>query len=138
MSPVSQPTKEAPRFVILFHQVPESNSGSQQGRKNHWDLMIQSREILETWSLEKPFQPHATVAAQKLPPHRLAYLTYEGAISRNRGSVERVDSGYVDGELPADFSAKHFSIRLRSSQLLGIAEFSHVDGDQWTIRFVTD
>lgn len=34
-----------------------------------------------------------TVAAERLADHRLAYLEYEGEISGNRGSVQRIAEG---------------------------------------------
>ena len=111
-----QPSDVGRRFVVLFHQVPASGSEEFQHRSSHWDLMIESGDALETWALAEELLPGKTVSAQRLPSHRLAYLTYEGAISGDRGSVKRVVAGYVEGSLPTDFSAKCFSIRLRSDQ----------------------
>ncbi len=75
-------------FVLLKHDLPE---GSTIG--SHWDLMIQDGDHLATWRLESDlFQTHEQ-SAERLDSHRLDYLTYEGPISGNRGSVRQVDQG---------------------------------------------
>ncbi|MBI5779432.1 MAG: hypothetical protein HZA49_08245 [Planctomycetes bacterium] len=77
-----------PRFVIQKHSKRKSC---------HFDLMLESAGVLKTWSLDRlprvcranPF----TQPIKPLPDHRMAYLTYEGKISRNRGSVKIWDKG---------------------------------------------
>jgi hypothetical protein len=77
-----------PRYVILRHELPP---GEAPGL--HWDLMLESGDVLRTWALEgEPFSM-PQLAAEQLPDHRLAYLDYEGKISGNRGSVTRWDAG---------------------------------------------
>jgi DNA polymerase Ligase (LigD) len=88
-----------PRFVLLYHDCP-----SDYERPPHWDLMLQSGEVLRTWALvELPgawqFERSSAVTvpdaveAEELGDHRLAYLDYEGPVSGERGSVRRVDTG---------------------------------------------
>lgn len=75
------------RFVILRH----SGHGPL-----HYDWMLESGEALATWrTLESPenLAIGNTVEAGGLPDHRLAYLDYEGPVSGDRGSVERVAAG---------------------------------------------
>jgi hypothetical protein len=74
-------------FVIHLH----SGHGAA-----HLDLMLQRGEVLATWRL--PSDPAAlaceeALEATRLPDHRLAYLTYEGPVSRGRGRVRRIDRG---------------------------------------------
>lgn len=77
-----------PRYVILLHQMPADS-----GRPTHWDLMLEDGEILLTWALQA-LPEHGSVAqVQMLPDHRPVYLTYEGPVSGNRGSVRRWDQG---------------------------------------------
>ncbi len=77
-----------PRFVVLLHETPPEYS-----RRSHLDLMLEHAGALRTWALEKPPLPGEIVSAERLPDHRLEYLDYEGAVSRDRGSVSRVDFG---------------------------------------------
>lgn len=80
-----------PRFVILRHEMPADAK-----RATHWDLLLERGETLESWALSRePAQSGLPmeVAAEKLADHRLAYLTYEGPISGDRGSVSRWDEG---------------------------------------------
>ncbi|OPX24012.1 MAG: hypothetical protein B1H04_03060 [Planctomycetales bacterium 4484_123] len=75
------------RFVIQLH----TTAG---GR--HYDLMLQAGKALATWRLETlpaELGPGQHVEAIALPDHRLAYLDYEGPISRGRGSVRIVETG---------------------------------------------
>lgn len=89
------------RFVLLLHETPDDYQ-----EQTHWDLMFETKETLITWTLTPRF---STEELQKIvsldffespvkrrPDHRLAYLDYEGPVSRNRGSVLRLDSGMFE------------------------------------------
>lgn len=74
-------------FVILVH--------TGWGRA-HWDLMLRRGDSLATWQLAA--DPAVLPAGQSMPArrladHRLAYLDYEGPVSRNRGCVARAHRG---------------------------------------------
>jgi hypothetical protein len=79
-------------FVVLEHELPDGSI--------HFDFMfsVPDREALETFAC--PADPLVLdgPAAQvvRLGPHRRDYLTYEGAVSGNRGVVRRVGEGAVD------------------------------------------
>ncbi|MCP4250962.1 MAG: hypothetical protein GY778_28325 [bacterium] len=75
-----------PRFVILHHRLPDGE---------HWDLMLERGDVLATWQLAAdPTAPNALPAvATRIGDHRKRYLDYEGPVSRNRGTVTRVDAG---------------------------------------------
>ena len=79
-----------PRYVILEHDHPH----------RHWDLMLESGDVLRTWRLAEPPQPGRAVAAEPIGDHRRAYLDYEGPIRGNRGRVKRWDGGSCDWETP--------------------------------------
>jgi hypothetical protein len=77
-----------PRYAILLHQMP-----SDSPRPTHWDLMLEDDGVLRTWALADAPENGAAICAQALPDHRIAYLTYEGPVSGNRGHVTRWDEG---------------------------------------------
>lgn len=75
------------QFVVLLHDYPA----------DHWDWMFESANSLLTFrSNPTPFfdEYSKTFPMTLLAPHRLDYLTYEGPISGNRGSVKRLGHGY--------------------------------------------
>ena len=75
------------RFVILKHQ---------DNRNMHYDLMLEGEEKLATWSCSQNPMAHPAAECRRIADHRKAYLTYEGAISRNCGTVQRVASGQYE------------------------------------------
>ena len=73
------------RFVVLRHD----GYGP-----THFDLMFETApgSRLATWRAnEWPLHEDSSLAA--LPEHRADFLTYEGPLSNNRGSVTRVAAG---------------------------------------------
>lgn len=78
---------ETVRFVVLAHDEPAGGL--------HFDLMIEQGGVLATWRC--PIEPEGAAAGplaiERLADHRLHYLTYEGPISGNRGTVRRHDEG---------------------------------------------
>jgi hypothetical protein len=76
-------------FVVLHHQVAQGSV-----RPDHFDLMLQRGGGLETFALDAWPIPDGGCSAIELPPHRLTYLSYEGPIARDRGSVQRVAQGH--------------------------------------------
>jgi hypothetical protein len=77
--------RQVVRFVVLHHV------GFGEA---HFDLMVESLPggNLLTWRC-KSWPPTGGASAQRIGEHRSAYLEFEGALSDNRGSVSRVDSG---------------------------------------------
>ncbi|MDR0521468.1 MAG: hypothetical protein LBH00_06405 [Planctomycetaceae bacterium] len=84
------------RFVILRHQTPAGE---------HWDVLLETEPALAAWSV--PPQNTGGLAfscpAKKLPDHRKFYLDYEGAVSGDRGTVSRIDSGTYEEAAPHQF-----------------------------------
>ncbi|MDA7906860.1 hypothetical protein N9B43_08140 [Mariniblastus sp.] len=60
---------------------------------DHWDLMLEVDNTLWTWHLEELPAPDKPVLGERIPDHRTHYLDYEGLVSNNRGTVNRVRSG---------------------------------------------
>src|SRR5262249_55736250 len=78
-------TTTMPRFVILEHDHPQL----------HWDLMLETGDVLRTWRLGAP-PAEGEFSAEPSFDHRLLYLDYEGPISGDRGRVVRRDRGTYD------------------------------------------
>jgi hypothetical protein len=83
------------RFVVLRHLLPTDSY-----RTNHWDLMLESDKSQDTGliTFELPFPLERVPLVSevvRLANHRSAYLTFEGDISGNRGSVTQVASGSI-------------------------------------------
>ena len=74
------------RFVIHEHH---------RGADVHWDLMLQSGQVLHTWRL--PIPPDAIsdqpVEAVRIFDHPVRFLIYEGPVQNNTGHVFRIDAG---------------------------------------------
>ncbi len=69
---------------MLIHDSP---------RGLHYDLLLESGDVLKTWALPSIPAPGDDIECEALPDHRLIYLEYEGPISGNRGTVTRWDQG---------------------------------------------
>lgn len=87
------PGPDGRRFAILRHSRSE---------ETHWDFLLDlpGRARLATWRIDTdPLQWFAgekkefTAIVRALPDHRRVYLTFEGPVSGDRGTVQRVDSG---------------------------------------------
>ena len=97
------------RFVILLHETPPDSD-----RVTHWDLMLRAGDVLRTWALSEEPGIGRLIDAEALPDHRLAYLDYEGPVSRNRGTVTRWDTGHYTIEQEA---ASCLRLRLHGDRL---------------------
>jgi len=83
------------QFVVLYHQFPPGSN-----RKSHWDLLLEqpnpdSFQLLCFEVSAPPQNWEKTTSAKRLPDHREIYLTYEGPISGNRGTVAQLLKGDV-------------------------------------------
>src|SRR5262245_43783511 len=117
-----------PRFVLLYHDCPPDF-----GRASHWDLMLQSGEVLRTWALgELPqtSRPGQSIDAEELADHRLSYLEYEGPISGERGFVRREDSGTFESLVE---TGDRWEVDLVGRALRGKLTLQHVHERRWKI-----
>ena len=102
-----------PRFAILIHDHPFL----------HWDLLVEQDGALRSWRLlESPERwslasNRPSLRAEPIPDHRLAYLEYEGPVSRERGTVQRWDGG--DAEW-LEQSPKQIVLKLSGNRLSGV------------------
>ena len=98
------PAVTTPRWptVLLFHELPDATS--------HVDWMIASeprgRGPLVTFRLDSridEMDADQGILARRIDDHRAEYLTYEGPISGDRGTVRRLTRGMVvSWERPGD------------------------------------
>lgn len=72
------------RWVILLHDHPFQ----------HWDLLLEGTTAAESWRLMRPAISGEPVAASRLADHRLHYLTWEGPVSGDRGTVQAIHRGH--------------------------------------------
>ena len=93
-----------PRYVVLHHQLSEGQRLRRESHaledvsESHFDWMFENDEALWTWATAShPLLEQVTrLPAAKLADHRKAYLTKEGPVSNDRGSVTRVEEGEFD------------------------------------------
>ena len=118
-----------PRFAILIHDHPFL----------HWDLLVEQAGVLRSWRLlECPDRwllatRPITLSAEAIPDHRLAYLDYEGPVSRERGSVQRWDSGRVEW---LEQSEQMIRLKLEGKRLQGMLMLTQPDDAQlWRAVF---
>src|SRR5262245_49200386 len=119
-----------PRFVLLHHETPPGYP-----RGTHYDLMLEQDEALRTWAMAEPPRPGVMLAAEQLADHRLAYLTYEGPVSGERGSVARWDQGEFTPLVATD---DRWEVAIRGEKLVGTLHLERraADTSQWGLRFV--
>ena len=112
------------RFVILHHQIHDSE---------HWDLMLEHGDSLLTWQL--PLLPDSLsrvqVSCRRLADHRKEYLTYEGPVSKNRGTVTRVDSGPM---IILELTDRTCRFELQGLHFSGSLMLEHLAEDNWTLH----
>ncbi len=113
-----------PRFVILEHDHPHP----------HYDLMLQTGDVLWTWRLSRLPRIGDVLDAERIGDHRLAYLEYEGPVSGNRGTVIRREQGTLTWlkEAAGDLEVRLDGVDLRARLRLRRDE----TGENWRIECV--
>ncbi len=101
------------RFVVLEHR----------WNGVHWDFMVETAPggPLRTWAVDAEPAPSRDLPARALADHRRDYLTYEGELSGDRGSVRRWDEGTCVVEA---WEAGRVVLELAGAQLTGRLELS--------------
>lgn len=96
-------------------------------RASHFDLMLERDGILRTWACDALPQHDLPTYSDPLPDHRLAYLTYEGEVSGDRGSVTRVAAG--EYELLEE-TPQLVRVSLTSDKIRGVLTLARGEGEQ--------
>ena len=112
------------RFVVHHHVC---------GQGDHYDWMFDVDGSLITFQC--PLAPEAltagdTVGVRRLADHRRAYLTYEGAVSGDRGRVRIVDRGRYDAWIAPEGT---WRIRIASAALDGRFRLTPVGDDRYQL-----
>ncbi len=81
------------KFVLHLHTHIEQAA--------HYDLMLESQDSnsLETFRLNtilKPLAAGETIALEKIAPHDIKFLSYQGKVNGGKGSVEIIQSGLFE------------------------------------------
>lgn len=66
-----------------------------------------------------------------LPPHRRDYLTYEGPLTDNRGSVSRVDQGTFTS---TEWTDDRLVIDVKMNRFAGTVELQRLGADKWQAK----
>ena len=112
-----------PRFVAQHHV---------RGDDSHWDLMFEHGQALATWRAPCPLSQirDQPVSLTRIGDHRLAYLTYEGPLSRDRGRVSIEERGVFRVR---SWGAAACVLELEGEQTAGVLRIQreHASGDRW-------
>jgi hypothetical protein len=112
-----------PRFVVLEHDHPVL----------HWDLMLETGDVLRTWKLTAPPEPGRVIAASYLFEHRRMYLDYEGPVSGDRGRVKRWDAGTYSWLEDAD---ERVVFEVAGGRVRGIAQLIKKQANEWIFELL--
>lgn len=119
-------SQEDKRFVIQEHTT---------GPDVHWDFMLESGGILQTYRLDKAPQQllHSPANAVKIFDHPLKFLTYQGPVDEGRGNVRITESGTYKIVHQAHNRIK---LSLSGKILKGKFTLTHIEGNNW--QFAAD
>lgn len=114
-----------PEFVIQLHDHPDGA---------HWDLMLEKADHLATWQIPIPLTQWSAhpVACTRIFDHRKKYLTYEGPLTQNRGSVHIADKGEYRVLSQSDTV---FHLQINGSRLNGRLILTQKLEMQWTLVY---
>ncbi|MEM8758469.1 MAG: hypothetical protein AAGF47_11895 [Planctomycetota bacterium] len=120
-------------MVVLRHEVPDGSA--------HFDLLLdtaaaEAGPLMTFRCHRRPDVPQAAPwLAERLPPHRRVYLTYEGPVSGDRGRVSRVASGraVVDA---GGVDAQELTLRLITPSGVVLVRGRRLDAACW--RFTSE
>lgn len=113
------------RFVLLRHEVPGDFP-----RPSHWDLLLERDHTCWTWAVEDWSLVGDGTTATRLPDHRKHYLTYEGPLSGDRGTVTRQWCGRCTWQ---QAEAARVRVTLLADDRAFDVQLDQVDGAQWRL-----
>jgi bifunctional non-homologous end joining protein LigD len=114
--------KKQRKFVIQRHE--------RETEPVHWDLMLESGNVLETYRISEPPEEWETVPvkAEKIFDHPLKFLTYEGSVNKGKGRVKIADGGTYR---VLTKRGKQRRLEFTGSILKGGFVLSYVGRDEW-------
>lgn len=102
-------------------------------RPSHWDFMLEADDTLLTWQWDELPKNQHRFHARQLEPHRVEYLSQEGELSHNRGTVTRIDQGTFTPAIKN--LTTEFEILLQLQQFSGTLTGKQVSNNQWLFEF---
>lgn len=117
-----------PCCVILHHETPDDAAVD-----SHLDFMLQANDELLTWRWDTIPQDIQIFVASRLANHRIDYLTLEGKLSDNRGTVTRIDQGTFEPAIES--SQQQFSIFIQTTKFQGELVAKAICEQRWEFRF---
>ncbi|MBN1127203.1 MAG: hypothetical protein JXA82_19535 [Sedimentisphaerales bacterium] len=125
---MTNPKESIHRFVVLCHT---------RGDNIHWDLMIEQGDHLSTWRL--PIAPRNIadypILLEKLFDHPLRFLSYEGPVQNQTGSVTRCDQGIV---YISQWDERQIGFRALGDILKGRFHLCLIENTLWRLKKVQD
>ena len=118
-----------PCCVILYHETPDDAAVD-----SHLDFMLQANDELLTWRWDIIPQDNQVFVAARLANHRVEYLTLEGQLSGNRGTVTRIDQGTFEPAIEG--SQQQFSIFIQTTKFQGELVAEALSEDRWEFRLL--
>ncbi len=114
------------RYVVLRHEGAGEGAGAP-----HFDFMFETQpgSMLQTWRLRE-WPVYSAQEAERIRDHRPAFLTYQGDLGGERGSVTRVDEGTCTIE------AEHRRLRIRLNPGSAVLFDQDPGADSWHVRAV--
>ena len=111
------------RFVVQEHTTPDGV---------HWDLMLETADVLTTFRLEQPPQAalKGAVRAVRIFDHPLRFLTYEGPVQKGTGKVRIADRGTCCFLDEADNA---ITLDLQGAILQGGFTLTRIEGTSWQL-----
>ncbi|MHC4158391.1 MAG: DNA polymerase ligase N-terminal domain-containing protein [Planctomycetota bacterium] len=109
------------KFVIQEHK---------KGKDIHWDLMLESDDILITYRLDKsPSEILCYPAnAKKIFDHPLKFLIYEGPVNKRQGNVCIIEKGTYKVINQKD---NRIELELNGKIFKGKFCLTNVEGNKW-------
>lgn len=94
--------------------------------------MLESGNVLKTWRINVPPEliGKEPTHAERIFDHNVKFLTYQGAVNREQGTVAIVDRGTAE-----TLEEKQETIRLRLHGKILAGEFAleHIEHDHWRL-----
>ena len=114
------------RFTILAHHVAPGFDREPDGIHNRsiqWEWLFEpviNADALWTWATAPMESDSASIKAVRLAHHRPIYLTYEGPLTRDRGSVSQLASGTYQWVTQRD---QHYRLKLTYDRFVSSVPF---------------
>ncbi|HUT30444.1 MAG TPA: DNA polymerase ligase N-terminal domain-containing protein [Sedimentisphaerales bacterium] len=114
------------KFVVHKH------TGADQSV--HWDLMLEVGSVLQTYRLELAPEElkHDKTTAVRIFDHPLKFLTYEGNLSEDKGSVQFADIGTYR---MLNDTQNVRRLQLNGEILNGTLTLTCIEADRWECSF---